>query len=347
MAKVLIIGLGSIGRRHLRNTRTLLPNSEIAVLRQHNTEKQEVPEFSDKLFFRLQDALDFHPDVTIIASPASSHIENAVHMLKNGSHLFIEKPLAIDGEQNKQIEELIKRKETLNQFVMIGYVLRFQPILSYIKSILDEGIVGQVYSARIEVGQYLPSWRPESDYRHGVSAQKNLGGGVLLELSHEIDYAKWLFGTPTSIFCSHNKLSPLEIDVEDSACLIFEYTGEKKRRVVINLDFLQQTPSMNIEVVGHKGKLTADLITESITISDEDAKPVHVQAPKLKEGNEMYLRQFDFLFEKSISSYKSIFDDSSSYNQYVTINSAYETLKIIELARLSNLEGTRISLEHL
>lgn len=347
MAKVLIVGLGSIGRRHLTNTRKLLPNSEIAVLRQHNTGKQELPEHSNKLFFNLQDALDFKPDVTIIASPASSHIENAIHMLKNGSHLFIEKPLAIDGEQDKKIEEFIHLKNNQNQFVMIGYVLRFQPILTYIKSILNESVIGKIYSAKVEVGQYLPSWRPDSDYRDGVSAQKKLGGGVLLELSHEIDYAKWLFGKPDSLFCSHNRLSPLEIDVEDSACLIFEYTKEKNRRVIINLDFLQQTPSMSVEVIGQKGKLIANLITEEITVLDETAKPLEIQVPKMKEGNEMYLRQFDFLFKKSLSNYNSIFDDSSIYNQYVTTESAYETLKIIEQSRLSNLEGKRISLEHI
>ena len=110
---------------------------------------------------------------------------------------------------------------------MVGYVLRFLPALHAIRQHLTDGLLGQVHTARVEVGQYLPDWRPGSDYRQGVSGQDKLGGGALLELSHEIDYATWLFGWPQSLQCSRARLSPLEIDVEDSAHVLLEYPGKR------------------------------------------------------------------------------------------------------------------------
>ena len=100
---------------------------------------------------------------------------------------------------------------------------RYMPLFNNIKNIIDQRIIGNILAVNVYAGQYLPNWRSNSDYRDGVSANKSLGGGVLLELSHEIDYVIWLFGVPKSVICSAPKISNLEIDVEDIANIIFEY----------------------------------------------------------------------------------------------------------------------------
>ena len=106
---------------------------------------------------------------------------------------------------------LAKKAKTV---LAIGYNLRFLSSLQKFKSILDDKIIGDVWSVRSEVGQFLPSWRPNSDYRKGVSAQYALGGGVLLELSHDIDYLRWIFGEVAWVQAVLAQQSDLEIDVE-------------------------------------------------------------------------------------------------------------------------------------
>lgn len=344
MSKILLVSLGSIGLRHLRNTRQLLPDAEIAVYRLHSSDDQVVPEGANCLFFDLGSALAFQPDAVIISSPASSHVDNATDFIKNGAHVFIEKPLAVNyGE----LGELLEVSRDSDVFAMVGYVLRFQPILAYLKQQIEDGVVGKVRSARVEVGQYLPDWRPGSDYRKGVSAQKALGGGALLELSHEIDYATWLFGMPDKLICSSGKLSDLDIDVEDSACLMMEYGRDvMAKRVVVQVDFLQRVANMSVQVVGSEGTLFADLIQESAYItSPEQAEPVTLDVPKMEMGNEMYLRQFDYFFTRSFPNYKPLYEGTSNNAEYVTLQRAADVLKLVDLAKQSNEQGIRLNFE--
>ena len=189
--KVLIVGQGSIGKRHLRLMRGLLQSAEIMVLRHSKT--NEIPELADGYFYTLQEAITFAPDIAIIANPATLHIETAEALAKIGTHVLIEKPISssIDGVQN-----IINLSEKNRSILMTGYNLRFSESLNYFKEQLDSNKIGQLSSVRCEVGQFLPSWRPEQNYQNTVSANSKLGGGVLLELSHEIDYIRWIFGNP-------------------------------------------------------------------------------------------------------------------------------------------------------
>jgi predicted dehydrogenase len=226
-------------------------------------------------------------------------------------------------------------------FSMVGYVLRFLPLLHSIKKIIQENILGEIYSARIEVGQYLPDWRPNSDYRLGVSSQKSLGGGVLLELSHEIDYCTWMFGFPEKIFCSASKISDLEIDVEDNAQLIFEYP---KKRVTLSLDFFQRVPRMLFEIIGSKGTLISDLINETIQMKNLEKTSRDVLFfTKTKDSNEIYLRQFDFFFHKSIPNYIPKFKETLAFDEFVSIERACKILNLVETAKNSNELGERIN----
>ena len=226
----------------------------------------------------------------------------------------------------------------------MGYVLRFQPIVGCLKKIFSstESPIGRVLTAHIEVGQYLPDWRVGTDYRQGASAQKKLGGGALLELSHELDYATWFFGDPESLYCSAARLSDLEIDVEDSATVVMDY--EKKRlRVVVQVDFLQRTPSMSVKAVGTEGTLYADLIKEEVKIMGLSGEARDLPLPKMKTGNEMYLRQFDYFFANSFEEYQATFSDHSLYSEHVTIERGARVLELVELAKASSASGQRLS----
>lgn len=342
MKKILIVSLGSIGTRHLRNTRFLLPESKIAILRLHHTQDTTVPHGADCVFTSSVAALEFKPDAVIVASPANEHVKNGLDFLSIGSNLFLEKPLSITT-YDSNLKKLVELSLDAKAFSMVGYVLRFQPIIGYLRKILESSELGDIHSAQIEVGQYLPDWRPDSDYRKGASAQKKLGGGALLELSHELDYASWFFGFPKHLYCSARQLSALEIDVEDSATVIMEY--EKKLRVTVQVDFLQRTPCMSLKAVCSKGTLYADLIHESARIVRENNMSRDLDIPKMANGNEMYLRQFDYFFGKSFNDYKMKYTDHDLYSEAVSVQRAAAVLKLVDVAKESSSCGKRLEFD--
>lgn len=335
--KILCISLGSIGKRHLRNARALLPDAQIAVWRQH-TAGGAIPEGANRMLGSPEEALAFAPDAVIISSPASEHIGNAAPFVARNIPLFIEKPLAA---RTDALKGFTAQCQSSRGFIMVGYVLRFLPALHAIRQLLAQGTLGEVYTAHIQVGQYLPDWRPDSDYREGVSAQARLGGGAMLELSHEIDYATWLFGWPQALQCSRATLSPLEIDVEDSAHILMEYPG---KRVLVQLDFLQRVAHMAIQVVGELATLQADLIKESITlVSPEHPEGKPLACEQLPNGNDIYLRQFDFFFAQALPRYKSVYPHTQSFTEWASADHAAGVLQLVDLAKKASDTGLRQS----
>jgi predicted dehydrogenase len=257
--KFLIVGLGSIGKRHLRNLRALEPNAEIAVWRQKNTSDIDIPEFADLLFHSSQQVLEYKPQASIICNPANLHMETAADLLKAGSHMLIEKPLSNNLDR---AAELLYKCDAKNLILMVAYCMRFHPSIQAVHHGISEGVIGKVLYAHAEVGQYLPDWRPESDYRESVSARKNLGGGALLELSHEIDYMRMMLGNPHSVTAKLATLSDLEIDVEDTAELLLDFDDGVLAN--IHLDLIARPASRKVTIRGSKGTIEADILKNEV-----------------------------------------------------------------------------------
>lgn len=337
--RILLISFGSIGRRHLRNCRTLLPNAEIGLFRHCKPKDETLPDGVALQVYTLDDALAFTPEAVIVSAPASKHVELSTPFIDQGISVFIEKPLESSFDKLSGFSQLVERA---SGFVMVGYVLRFLPMLVHIKRLLNENVLGDVRTALIQTGQYLPDWRPSGDYRTGVSAQKALGGGVLLELSHELDYASWLFGMPTSLQASCGKISDLEIDVEDSAHVLFEYP---KKRVAIQIDFLQRVARMGLQIIGSEATLEADLIKETANIYSADHPDgKSVDGPSSADGNEVYLRQFDVFFAKAFSHYECQFRGSRENVDWATVERSEQVVRLVDAAKTANSEGRRVTI---
>jgi len=265
--RVLIVGHGSIGQRHLRILRQTLPQADIRVLR--HCPGIEVSELANGAYHELAEACAFAPQVSIIANPAPFHLQAATALVAVGSHLLIEKPLSHDLAG---VEALLQQAHSRGVVLQVGYNLRFLHSLATFRHLLHQGEVGQVLSIRCEVGQYLPTWRPDSDYRQGVSAQKSLGGGVLLELSHEIDYLRWIFGEINWLKAYFDHHSQLEIDVEDVAHLILGFCpsssfGATSGPVAsLNLDFLRHDPTRLCTAIGERGSLRWNGLTGTVEL---------------------------------------------------------------------------------
>ena len=268
---VLIVGLGSIGRRHARIVRALYPSVKLIALRHQRdyTESLENGLGVDCQVYSISEAVDCSPDIAIIANPASFHIDVALPLAKAGIHLLVEKPIAADTKKIQQLLDCCKKNNCL---VMVAYNLRFLPSLGYLQDCLRRNTIGNILSVRIEAGQNLRSWRPGINYRNSVSAQKVLGGGVLRELSHELDYLLWMFGEVAWVSAYLSKQSNLEIDVEDTAHLLLGFMKDGRQKTLVasvNIDFIRYDPTRRCTVIGESGSLVWDGIEGSVNLYTE------------------------------------------------------------------------------
>ena len=267
--RILIVGFGSIGQRHLSVVQESLPSAEKLVLKKSTPFTEQIPGVS--FTNNEEKAFSFRPEIAVIANPAPFHIEIATKLAKNDCHLLIEKPVAVLDGDAKPLMEVIRSTDIVCQ---VGYNLRYFQSLRKYKQLIDEGIIGKVHSIRCEVGQYLPSWRPESDYRKGVSALKFLGGGVLNELSHEIDYLQWIFGEINWVRGWCGKVSDLEIDAEDLASITMglkHASASDESIATLNLDFIRHDRTRHCTVIGSEGTLKWDATDGSVLLFGRDS----------------------------------------------------------------------------
>lgn len=257
--RVLVVGHGSIGKRHLRIVRSLLPNASIRVLRHQRCDS--IPEYADGCMSTLAEALTFAPQAAVIASPSVFHMDSAQPLAQAGVHLLIEKPLAASPDGVRQLLETCGAGGIA---LMTAYNMRFMPSLQRFRELIQSKYIGRVISVRCDIGQYLPSWRPGVDYRQGVSASSAMGGGVLSELSHEIDYLRWIFGEVDSVRANLSRQSNLEIDVEDTAHLVLGFAVQEGGGSLIanlNMDFVRHDTTRQCLAIGEEGSLRWNGIT--------------------------------------------------------------------------------------
>jgi predicted dehydrogenase len=254
--RAVIVGLGSIGKRHLANIELIESVSHVTICHQRPSQSADTPSKRYSSVDRLEDALKTNPDIALITGPASLHIETALSFARQGVHLFVEKPLSNDL---RGVDELLETCHRRNLVLMVGYNLRFFRPLQVMRQALIEGRIGRPLMIQSEVGQYLPEWRPDTDYRQSVSARRDLGGGAVLELSHELDYARWLLGEVKSVSAQTDHVSDLDIDVEDVANIILQFNSGAQGS--IHLDMIRRPATRTCRIDGAKGTLTWDGIT--------------------------------------------------------------------------------------
>ncbi len=252
--KFLIAGLGSIGRRHMRNLITL-GEKDIVLYR---TRKATMPEEDLAGFPQetdLQAALEKHkPDAVIVSNPTSLHLDVAIPAAEAGCSLLLEKPLSHSMDRIDELESALKKG---GGRVVVGFQFRFHPGIMKAKQLIADGEIGRVISAHVHFGEYLPAWHPWEDYRQGYAARADMGGGVVLTQCHSLDYLPWLVGKVESVWGFTAKLSDLEVDVEDTAKIGLRFQNGALGS--IHLDYNQQPPAHYFEVVGTKGSLQWNL----------------------------------------------------------------------------------------
>ena len=257
MLKFLIVGFGSIGKRHFDNLMQIEDVTVSVLTRRHF----DLPD--TKVYSSIEETLHEHFDGVFITNETTLHIPTAIAFAERKYNLFIEKPISHSLEDIDKLANLISM---YNLKVMVGCNMRFHPVIRLVKDRVQEGKIGRIISSRIEAGEYLPDWRPWQDYRNSYSAKKAGGGGAILDLIHELDYAYWFFGEASKIFSFSGRRSDLEIETEDMAEILIEF--QNGTLCEVHLDYIQRPPGRNFKLIGTTGTIYADLITNEIKIFD-------------------------------------------------------------------------------
>ncbi len=282
--KIIIVGAGSIGQRHATNLVNL--GADVSVFDVNQTMLKKVcAENGWDPVYDLDLALDQNQfDAAIICTPNHLHIPYARKVVDAGLHIFVEKPLS---HTMVGVENLITAQKRKGLIGMAGFNLRFEPGLQYIKQRLDPA---HVAFAHVEFGSYLPEWRPGTDYTKGYSANKSMGGGIILDDVHEIDYTCWLFGYPDSVLSTFGTYGNLGIDVEDVAEMHLHYPD---KIVTIHSDYLQRRYTRICKICFRDGYSMEWVFGDHVTEYTEAGENTYSYGDLFKT-NDMYLEEMRY-----------------------------------------------------
>jgi len=289
----LIVGCGSIGKRHAGNL-IKLGHSVAAFNRGESRRKEMQDLFGIKVYADLPEMLNMEKaEAAFICTPNSLHLQHALIAARHDLNLFIEKPLSHTMEGLNELKYLVSSRGLITH---VGANLRFHFGPSMIKKNILSGKIGRPLWAHLWAGMHLPDWHPEEDYRVMYSAKANLGGGATLDFIHELDLVCWMFGDPDRLAAMTGKSGWLEIETEDVVDVILSYSGGL--RVTVHLDYLQRPFQRGIRVVGNKGWVNWDLVSQQIGWFDHDSNRLESRAyPKDYEHNTMYMEQMAYFIE--------------------------------------------------
>jgi predicted dehydrogenase len=339
--KFLIAGLGSIGRRHMRNL-IALGEKDIVLFR---TRKATMPE--DELAgypveTDLGEALRKHkPDAVIVANPTALHLDVAIPAAKAGCAILLEKPVSNSLERLDVLQQAAKKSGSR---ILVGFQFRYHPTLDKARELIQASALGKVLTAHAHWGEYLPNWHPWEDYRQSYAARADLGGGVIVTLTHPLDYLRFLLGEVESIWSFNGHISPLEVDVEDVAEIGLKFASGAIGGV--HLNYFQRPPVHRLEIVGTNGTLrwdNADGILHSQTMpadfgsySAQPPAPVSESflPPEGFERNQLFLAQTKHFIEVAAGNAQPICTLADGVRALQMALAAYESRRTEKMVRL-------------
>ena len=303
MIKICFFGMGSIGKRHLKNLVKIFNERKVEfkidVVKRKKELDDEVKEYIDNVY-KIDEFIPSFYDIVFIVNDTSVHIETLNLMKDYSNNFFIEKPISL----NLNGFEL---KNYKNKKIYIACPMRYSSVMDYLKKNID---FTKVYSVRAICSTYLPDWRPTIDYRNNYSAKKELGGGVTLDLIHDWDYLTYLLGFPEKIYNLNKKVSHLEISSDDLSIYIAEY---KDKLVEVHLDYFGRIPTRKVEIFLKEGTVIGDFINNIVIL--ENGREID-----LSDEMDDYIKEMNNFLD-------IIFDEKDNFND---LEHAYKVLKLIK-----------------
>jgi len=309
-----ILGFGSIGRRHLASINKICPMSRVGVL---TSQKIDQRQYGTNVTWHetIDSVLQTQPDYAVVATSAALHGEYLDALVAKNCKVLIEKPVAASVEQAVRIQNIVK---AVNSPIFVAYNIRFSRALGVIRDALARCMIGNVHVVHAVVGQDLAQWRPGREVSETVSASRENGGGVLRELSHELDYLCSLFGEIRSASAMLGRQKFINFDVEDTAMMHLQI-GTEARKILasVNLDFIREDPCRYCHIIGSEGTLRWDLLAGRVT-----------RCGKVEADEELYYEPLD-LAQTNEMMWHELLD--GQYEKFTTIDEAAQYLHWIEV----------------
>jgi predicted dehydrogenase len=263
--KALVVGYGSIGKRHIENLSDLFKIS-VTVCTNRKPDYFLKKRKCD-VIKNIQDCVFDNIDFAIIANESYLHVKTALFLANKKIPFILEKPLSYQMNNIKKLNNIIKKNHLVT---LMACNLRFHPCLMKIKDLLNDKKIGKIISVKVENGSYLPEWHPNENYRKSYASRKELGGGVVLTSIHEIDYLYWFFGNIKEVVSITGKFSNLDINSNDLSSSLLRF----KNNVVseLHLDYFQQSPARSCKIIGTTGIIYCDIQSNAVKIFNMKTK---------------------------------------------------------------------------
>ncbi len=333
--KILIIGMGAMGMRYYTLLNKEYPKVKIIIYRstKKNNNKLNLIK-NNSIFDDIDLAINEKPDFCILCNPSSYRIKILKKLIQGRVNTLIEKPISNSIKKTYEIQKLAISR---NVKLLVGYNLRYLDSLIYLRNFIKSKRIGEFLGARCEVGQNIRYWRTKKDYKNTVSTSKKLGGGVLLELSHEIDYVNWIFGPIKWVQAKLIKNEFLSLNVEDTAHLLFGIDHNKNEKLIsINMDFVREDKTRTCYVIGRKSSVFWDGNKNIVSKFNKKENKWDVIYRGKLDIPSTYLYQINHMI--NLINRKS--------EPKIKFSDGIQVLEIIEAARRSDSRNKRINLSY-
>lgn len=332
--KFLIVGLGSMGRRRIRNLKVLNAGEVMGFEVQEQRRADVEKEYGIKTYPTLEEGLAQKPDALIISTPPNLHMQYALEAAKRGLHFFMEASVVLDQDMDRLISMCRGKK-----FVAApSATMRFHPSIQVMKRLIDEGAIGKILAFNYHSGQYLPDWHPYEDYRKYYVAKKETGGCREI-VPFELSWITWLMGPVRSLSCILGKLTNLDIEIDDIYQLLLQF--ESGAIASMQVDVISRVAYRYLKMISEEGVLLWDWnkrIVTAYTASSKEWKEYPQSSGKVVEGyvmeDDMYVAEMQHFIGAIQGKHKymySLEDDKRILELLNAAEKSWKDHKILEM----------------
>ena len=272
-------------------------------------------------FTSLEEAMDSKLvyDGAVIASPPHVHVEQSIALIERGVPLLLEKPVAPDLRSSLRLQAAAA---AANVPVLLGYSYRWWEPIRLFHRLYDEQRVGRIFRTAMTMGAHLADWHPWEPYQEFFMANREQGGGALLDESHFVDLMLWILGRPRMVSATVDRIGDLQIETDDNVEINCEMDGG--HRVVIHLDLYSRPHERSIRCAGSEGTLEWSYEKNAVSVYDSASGAWDV-------------RQFDCerndMFVGTAKEFVAMLDGNTEPS--CTLADGVEVLRLIEAVRES------------
>lgn len=315
---ILVIGFGSIGKRHTNNILKITDSDVIIFTHRTDIDMNEFFHYTSnkhriQISNNFTDCLKKSPSVAFITNETNLHIKYAIKLSQAKINLFIEKPLSYSMKNISHLESIVRKNKIK---VMIGSNFRFYPPIKKIKNLVKNKLVGKIISIQCENSSYLPDWHPYEDYSQGYASKKELGGGVTLTQIHELDYLLWIFGNVKSFQSLVGKFSELKVNTDDLCTCFLQL--KNKIIVELHLDYFSKPYYRRLKIRGSKGTIYWNSDENKVKFYDirknswSEIPVKHNYRLTSSKVNQMYIDEISYFFNCIMNNKKPMNDISEA-----------------------------------